>query len=373
MIKVAIISGDSSPTGVPSHVFSLATGLDPKKFEVLVLCPPGFLCKKCAQKQVRCKEIPMGGIFDRRAEGLIREELEKFRPDIVHFHGMRAGWLGRLAARKMQNVKKIYSEHLWTKDFHLSNPAYEKIQLEALKFLDRWTDKTLAVSKPVADFLLSRGFNKNKIIVIPNGIKQDFLDAKPIEKPKEMPIVLGSVGSLNDVKNYRNIILAVAKIKAQRPELNVHYQIIGEGPEEKRLKNLAKNKKIEEIVHFIGRTDSVVERLRHFSIFINASKSESFGLAVGEAMAVGLPVVVSKIPALESLVGSKAGILINPKDSDSIVKAVLKLIDDPKLRSQMGREGKKRITTEFSEQKMIQRISELYLQILGSGARSQTR
>lgn len=364
MIKIAIISGDSSPTGVPSHVLSLASNLDKKLFKVLVLCPPGFLCKKCVEKKVDRLEVPMGGIFDRKAEGQIREQLAKFKPDIVHFHGVRAGWLGRLATRKMNGVKKIYSEHLWTKDFHLSNPAYEKIQLEALKFLDRWTDKTIAVSKPVADFLIERGFEKKKIIVIPNGIKEEFIKTSPIEKPDEMPFVLGSVGSLNSVKNYRNIILAIAKVKKLDSKINIHYQIVGEGPEEKRLKSLAKKKKIEEIVHFVGRAESVAERLRHFTVFINASKSESFGLAVGEAMAVGLPVIVSKIPALESLVGNQTGIFINPKDPDDIANAILKLTGDKSMRLKMGKAGKKRIAQEFSEAKMIGRISDLYLKIV---------
>lgn len=364
MIKVAIISGDSSPTGVPSHVLSLARNLDKRKFEVLVIAPPGFLCKKCRETDVNCHEIEMGGIFDRKAESKIREKLEKFKPQIVHFHGMRAGWLGRLAARKL-NAKKIYSEHQWVKELRLSNPAYEKIQLQALKFLDRWTDKTVAVSKPVYDFLTKLGFDRKKIVIIPNGISQDFFNTKPIKKPGELPAIIGTVASLNEVKNHRNAILAISKIRKLRPELNFKYQIVGEGPNENKLKKLTHTKGLDDVVHFSRRVESVAERMRHFTIYLHASKSETFGLAAGEAMASGLPVVVSRIPALEYVVSKDSGLFVNPRDPSDIASALIKLLDDKVLREKIGKAGKKRIAENFSEQKMIQRISKLYMEVAG--------
>lgn len=359
MIKVAIISGDSSLTGVPSHVLSLSRNLDKKTFEVLVICPPGPLYKNCKKFGVPCVQIPMRSIFDITAEHAIRTQLVKFKPQIAHFHGMRAGWLGRLAARKVAGLVKIYSEHQWVNELHLRNPAYEQVQLNVLKFLDRWTDKTIAVSKPVADFLIKRSFDKNKIVVIPNGVGEEFLNIKPLPKPEGLPLVIGSIASLNEVKNYRNILLAIAKVKKRLPSVNFHYQIIGEGPQEKALKNLVKAKKIDSIIHFLGRVESIPERLQHITIFINASKSETFGLAVAEAMAAGLPVIVSKIPALEYVVG-KTGIFINPRDCDQIADAIEKLIKDQNLRQKLGKAGKLRVTSEFTQDKMIQRISALY-------------
>jgi len=363
MIKVAIISGDSSPTGVPSHILSVTRNLDKHKFKVLVIAPPGFLCKKCLEANISCHEVEMGGIFDRNAENKIRKELEKFKPQIIHFHGMRAGWLGRLAARKM-DAKKIYSEHQWVKELHLSNPAYEKIQLQALKFLDRWTDKTIAVSKPVYDFLLKLGFNKKKLVVIPNGIGEAFFHSEPIQKPDGLPVIIGTVASLNEVKNHRNAILAMTKIRKLRPELDFKYQIIGEGPNETKLKRLVASKGLDDVVHFLRRVESVPERMRHFTIYLHVSKSETFGLAAGEAMASRLPVIASRIPALEYVMTKETGLFVNPRDPDDIARAIIKLIDNRRLREQMGRAGRKRIADNFSEQKMIQRISDLYSEVI---------
>ncbi|OQA53445.1 MAG: Alpha-monoglucosyldiacylglycerol synthase [candidate division WS2 bacterium ADurb.Bin280] len=368
MIKIALISGDSSTTGVPSHVATLAKGLDKKKFEVLVICPPGPLVATLKKLKIPCKEIKMRGVFDRTGNHEIRRELINFSPDIAHFHGMRAGWLGRLAARKLKKVRKIYSEHQWVEELNLSNPAYQEIQLQALKFLDRWTDKTIAVSKPVSDFLSRRGFDKKKIIIVPNGIDDEFFKTKPIEKPDCLPQIIGTVASLNEVKNYRNIILAMAKIKQTNNDLNFKYQIIGEGPQRKNLENLVERKKLGETVHFLGRVPSTAERMRHFGVYLNASKSETFGLAVVEAMAMGLPVVVSKIPALEYVVAD-AGLYLNPKDTDDIGRKIVEILINKDLREKLSAKGKQRARGEFSSEKMVKRISEIYIELIKKSAR----
>lgn len=363
MIKVAIISGDSSTTGVPSHVATLAKGLDKHKFDILVICPPGPLVSILKKNNIAYKEIKVRGVFDRVGDHDIRRELIKFKPDIAHFHGMRAGWLGRLAARRLKNVKKIYSEHQWVDELNLPNPAYQEIQLQALKFLDRWTDKTIAVSKPVYNFLCKRGFKKEKIVIVPNGVEDEFFSIKPIVKPKELPAIIGTIASLNEVKNYRNILLAIAKIRKNHGDLNFHYQIIGEGPQRKTLENLAKTKKISNIVHFLGRVESTAERLRHFTIYLNASKSETFGLSVVEAMAMGVPIIASKIPALEYVV-SDAGLYIDPRKSDDIAEKTIGLLTDEKLRNKLATAGKKRARKEFSKEKMVERISKIYLELV---------
>jgi len=365
-MKIALISGDSSLSGAPSHVLQLARALKSRGIEVLVITPPGALCKFCAVEKIPCTEVPMQGPFDRKADHKIREILAKFNPDIAHFHGVRGGWLGRLAARKLPKVKKIYTEHLWTKDYHLNNPAYEQFQLNGLKFMERWTDMTIAVSNAVKDFLTSRGYDPKKIVVIPNGIGNEFINVNALKKPKGTPYLVGSVGSLNRTKNYRNAILAIAKIKKDSPELNIFYQIIGEGPEEKRLKKMVERRKLTEIIHFISRAENIGERLSHFTIFLNVSLSESFGLAVGEAMAVGLPVVVSNVEGLKTLVTKDTGIFVDPRKPEGIAKGIMQLINDRPLRLKMGAAAKKRIIDNFSEDKMIKKTVGVYNKVLKS-------
>ena len=363
MKKIALISGDASVAGAPTHVLQVAIALKKNGFDVLVVCPHGPLLKICKENKIKAEEAPMGGPFDRRALRKINQIITNYNPDIAHFHGIRAGWLGLIATRNHKKIKKIYTEHLWTKYYHLPNPAYEQFQLRGLKFVDRYTVADIAVSQAVKDFLVSRGFEKEKITVIPNGINSDFLKLNPIKKPQGTPLIIGSVGSLNRVKNYENMIKAFGFILKKCPDLNIHYQIIGDGPLKDKLDSLIKKLDLEKKVHILGRVENVGERLQHFSIFVNASLSESFGLAVGEAMAVGLPIVASNIDSLKDL-AQNAGLYINPRNPYDISEKIVELLKDESKREKMGEIGKERIKNHFSEESMIKKTLALYKKVL---------
>ena len=199
--------------------------------------------------------------------------------------------------------------------------------------------------------------------MINNGVDDRFLKINRIKKPAEAPIILGSIGSLNDLKNYRIILKAFYLAKKEKPNLNIHYQIVGEGPLRKNLENMATQLKISEFVHFAGRVSDVAERLEHFSIFINCSKSESFGLSLGEAMAVGLPVIGSNIPALKDLIAD-CGVLVNQHYADDVKDAILELAEDLPLREKLSSKAKDRIANHFSEKAMISKTRTLYDNLL---------
>lgn len=366
MKKIIFVLGDATITGAPMHVLQLTRALIKKDYEVLVICPHGPIEKEFAKLKIAVKEVSMKSPYDRSSSAQIRDIITEFDPQIVHFHGVRAGWLGLIAARNIKNVKKVYTEHLWTSNYHLANPAYEQVQKRGLKFLSRYADKIIAVSSAVKDFLVSNGYEKEKIVIIPNGIQDEYLKINPIKKPASAPIILGSVGSLNDQKNFRMLIKSFFLIKQERPNLDIYLQIIGEGPLKKNLEGMIEHYRIiQGLVSFPGRVANLAERYQHFTIFINCSLSESFGLAVGEAMAVGLPVIASKIPALEELIDD-AGILVDPRDKDEIKDAILKLIDNKELRKELAEKAKKRIADNFSEDVMIKKTLSVYESLIKS-------
>lgn len=364
MTKIVYITGDSSLTGAPLHILQLAKNLKPKGYDILIITSPGKLVELCKKEKLSVVEIPMRGPLDWGAVRSIEKKLRQFKPDIVHTHGIRAGWLGRLASRTLK-CKKVYTEHLWTSTFHLKNLAYEQFQLRGLRFMDRYTDTTIAVSQTVYDFLVKkRGFDKKKIHIIPNGINSRFIKAQVIQKPKEVPFLIGSVGSLNTVKNHQTAIRAVAKVIRENPRFDVHYQIVGDGPLRKALERLIKQEGMEKRIHLTGRVDDVLDRLQHFNIFVSLSLSESFGMAVAEAMAIGLPVIVSDISALKNLVGD-AGTTVPPRNQEKITEKIVGLIKSEKMRKGLGQKAKERIRENFSEEAMIDKTIELYKNTLG--------
>ncbi len=363
MKRIALVTGDSTLTGVPFHVLQLAKGLKAKGFDILIIAPTGKLIGLLKKEGLNVAEVPMHGPLDWNAIRQIEKQLHNFNPHIVHTHGMRAGWLGRLASRNIK-CKKIYTEHLWTPTFHLKNRTYEKFQLRGLKFMDRYTDVTIAVSQSVKDFLVNQlKFDSTKIHVIPNGINPRFLKAKLLHKPKDVPVMIGTVGSLNNSKNHQSSIKAVAKVIKTNPKLRINFQIIGEGPARTELEKLIESLGVKERIQVSTKVDDILDRFQHYNIYLNTSLSETFGLAVGEAMALGLPVIASNIPALKYLVGD-AGILVSPKDIDAIAENITKLAKDEKMRKELGIKARKRIKDNFSEKVMVDKTAKLYNELV---------
>lgn len=205
---------------------------------------------------------------------------------------------------------------------------------------------------------------KNKIAVIYNGIDLQCDYYNFTIKPKnEIPIIV-SVGRLVELKNYERAILALSKMSEQKFE----YWIVGSGFLEQHLKNLVKTLNLSTKVKFLGYQNNVPEILRQADIFLQTSLWEGFGLAVVEAMATGLPVIVSNVSGLKEVVSNsdfETGFLIDPLSEDDITNKISKLLNNPSLRIDMGKNARIQ-STKFD----IHRTAEEYINLYYSASQS---
>jgi len=141
----------------------------------------------------------------------------------------------------------------------------------------------------------------------------------------------------------------------------VKLTVVGNGPEEKRLKKLANELGILNHVEFKGfiSGEQLSSNYNNADIFIFPSLVEGFGMALAEATACGLPVITSNISAIPEVVGD-AGILVEPRSSEAIANAILKLIKDEDLRVELGKKARKRIKENFTWGKVTERIAGVY-------------
>ncbi|POB13198.1 glycosyltransferase [Halobacteriovorax sp. DA5] len=159
------------------------------------------------------------------------------------------------------------------------------------KYLYRSFDKVLCVSSTVQIYLISRYSLKNTIVVI-NGVEKRF---EKISKPKDS-IKFLSLSRLHKVKQIDKVISYFGRINNSTSVLN----IVGTGPEEKKLKDLVTNSNLKSIV-FHGFSNNVDEHYSKNSVFIALSLHEGFGLSVLEAMSFGMPIIMSNIEIFKSL------------------------------------------------------------------------
>lgn len=365
-MKIIHVIGDASTSGGPSHVLALSQGQRKLGHEIEVISPHGTLAKYLQSEGFVWHRVEMSSPFDRKAVHLIRLIIQNSKPDVVHCHGLRGGWLGRLATRKIPGQKTIYSEHLWTKEYHLPSRIWEQFQLRGLRYLDHYTARTIAVSNAVKRFLVFEKISKpENITVVYNGIDWGKWDQLLYERPNGLPTIFGSVGSLHERKNYLGLLDAIALLKKKYPKApTFQCQIIGEGPQRKELREKIENLGLTGEVMLRGRVDDVQPVLRHFGFYVQPSKDEAFGVALVEAMALGLPPIVTNVGGMVEVVEhEKSGLIVGRKTSD-IADGIYKLLSNKKLRLEMGKEAKKRVKVKFTMDRMAEETIKVYREVL---------
>ena len=179
-----------------------------------------------------------------------------------------------------------------------------------------------------------------RVVTIANGIDLAAYRTVVRHDGEHDPPIIISAGRLTEQKNYETAIAAIGKIR-ERP---LTYWILGQGEREPALRALVGALHLEGRVIFCGFRADIAEALCRADIFLMPSHWEGLSLALIEAMAVGLPIVVSDVPGLREVVTpeSQAGFLIDPNDAEAIAEHVQLLLDDPALRRRMGRNARQR-------------------------------
>ena len=396
-IKVLEVIGDSTLSGAPRHLLSLVKGLNKKRFDITCVCPPGPLAGELEEiNGVDVEIIKMHSKWDfgvvRKIRKIISHLSSQSSSLIVHCHGMRGGYLGRLACivPKDKAPKVIYTEHLWTFEYKLKNPFSNFFQLCGLWFLDLFTNKTIAVSKAVAVFLTAKNITRpSKIEIIYNGVKAQEKRKKKKEKisVKDSEFTLGFVGSLNKQKGIEYLLRALPEVSskltfAQRASAakaesqNLKLIIVGEGEEKENLINLSKKLKIDKQIKFLGMIDDLSSIYPTLDIYVQPSVAESFGISALEALSFGVPVVASAVGGLPELLNgvsdksdfkpyqlTKCGVLVLPQNAIALSLALAKILKNDKLRKKMSAEAIKK-ANQFSLDKMIDETENLYESIL---------
>ncbi len=219
------------------------------------------------------------------------------------------------------------------------------------------------------------GLQFQKAIIIPNSIdineyentklQKYFRDKFGISHDKKIILFLGR---LNWIKGLDTLILALAEVMKKEPNA----VLILAGPDDGNYKKEIELKivncklKISKDVIFTGMLlgEDKVAAFRESDVFVLPSYSENFGVAVVEAMATGLPVVITKgVGISKELKQSGAGLVIE-KDFKQIAEAILKILNNSDLAQKMGAAGKKLIEAKFSAQKVAKKFIKEYNQIL---------
>jgi glycosyltransferase involved in cell wall biosynthesis len=228
-------------------------------------------------------------------------------------------------------------------------------------FLHRLTQDTLtfAVGKEIFDSY--RGDGKPVRQVAVSLVSHRDIGRMPKKKGTRLgdPIQLLSIGRLSPEKGIGDLIEAVNELTTIG-KVNVLLNIVGAGSEEIRLKLKVRNLELDQSVQFLGyvtHSQRLFDLYRTSDIFVLSSLTEGFPQTLFEAMACGIPIVATKVGGVPSLIEDEHnGLLVSPGSPTEICSAVLRLVDDSKLRSCLVRNGfatAKQHTMEGERDRMI--------------------
>ncbi len=301
-----------------------------------------------------------------KAYGQLKELVQREKYDYIHCNTPIGGVLGRLVGKKCKVEKVIYQVH----GFHFYKGAPKLnwlLYYPVEKWLARYTDTLVTINQE--DF----EFAKNKLKLRKNGqvyyVPGVGIDASQYglagacreNKREELNIpkdafVLISVGELNENKNNGVIISAMEQLNRR----DVHYVLCGVGELEDELRKQASAAGMTENVHFLGYRNDVKELYDAADCFVMPSLREGLSRSIMEAMASGLPCVVSKIRGnVDMVVEEEGGFLCAPTDEKAFAKAFGRLLEDDALRDNMKSFNQKRIK-EFDSSVVTVEMKKVY-------------
>lgn len=291
--------------------------------------------------------------------------IKRDRIDVLHCHGYGATTFGRIAGL-LTGTPALVHEHMVDSNI----PQYQKA---VDKLLARYTARGIAISKAVSDFMTGpRGLKRDSMEVVYNSIPDEFFREITDEEkdtviaryniPKTVPIV-GIVGRLDPIKGHDDFLSAAVIISGEFPD--AHFVIVGDGELRDALQQQAKSTGMDKQIQFVGHCDDVLPIVSLFDVFVSTSLSEGLGMAHIEAMAQGKPVVATAVGGVPEIIEDKqSGLLVPPRRPDKLARAVIKVLKDKSLQTNLGDNALRRIKDNFTIQRSIDNLSRIYHEVL---------
>jgi glycosyltransferase involved in cell wall biosynthesis len=213
--------------------------------------------------------------------------------------------------------------------------------------------------------VVADGVPPSHVVTIHEGIDLAHVAAAPAADlhaelwlPHHAPIV-GNVAALVPHKGQRHLIEAAAIVVQQVPD--ARFVIAGEGELRAQLERQIKDRRLEKHVFLLGFRPDVLSVHKAFDIFVMSSITEGLGTSLLDAMACGKPIVATTAGGMPEVVADgETGILVPPRDDETLAAAIVKLLTHERLRDSMGAAGGRRVRERFSSERMVQDTLTLY-------------
>ncbi|HOP08134.1 MAG TPA: glycosyltransferase [candidate division Zixibacteria bacterium] len=323
---------------------------------------PAFL-DELAGAGIKVAHLPTSSSYDISAFGLLRRFVDENNFDIVCTHDYRTRFITRFA-RLRPGVRWLAVSRGGTSE-NLKVSFFNAIDRKLI----RAADKIVAVSHDLKEQMLRSGIPENKIVVIQNAIDAEFhASQQPVDLRKRFnlsddSIIAVAAGRFSSEKGQRYLIEEAVTACHTVPHL--HLILFGNGPDLQEMKDLSLQLGIAGRITFPGFEKNFTPCLKGADILVNPSRSEGLPNIVMEAMAVGLPVIATAVGDVPKLIlPDQTGILIEYGQPEVLSRALIKLAEDKRLRTDLAKAAGKYIRERFSVERQTAEWTALYREML---------
>jgi glycosyltransferase involved in cell wall biosynthesis len=305
----------------------------------------------------------------------LKRVIRDFRPDVVHTHSAKAGFLGRLAAWSVGVPAVVHTVH--GAPFHAHQNAAARALYRCCEwYAARRCHALISVADAMTDLMVSAGVApREKFTTIYSGMDvepllhaddhRDTMRFKLGYEPQH--IVIGKIARLFHLKGHEDVIRAAADVV--KHDANVRFLLIGDGILRDKLQRQIDVAGLTQHFQFAGLVPptEIPAYIGAMDILVHASLREGLPRALPQALIAGKPVVAYDIDgAREVAITGQTGFLVPPR-WEALVQPLIELAAFPAVRELSGRTGRERFSEQFRHEFMTRRIRELYQRVLNRG------
>ncbi len=304
----------------------------------------------------------------------LRRVIASFKPDVVHTHSAKGGFLGRTAAWRGNVPAVVHTVH--GAPFH----PYQNILARQLFIrLERWAARRchhlISVADAMTDLMVeARVAPREQFTTIYSGMDvEPFLHAEQWRSAAraelgftDSDIVFGKIARLFHLKGHCYLIEAAQQVIARNP--NCRFLLVGDGILRAQFETEIRRLGLERYFRFTGLVppERIPFYMSAMDSLVHTSLREGLARTLPQALIAGKPVISYDVDgAREVVLTDETGFLLAPKSVEPLVDAILKLAADKELRVKLGQGGQNRFTDQFRHQHMTSRIRSLYCKLLG--------
>lgn len=355
--------------GQEIRILEEAKGLAGRGHRLIIACQSeSGLSIKAKESGLQVITLPISKISYLSAVLKLRSIIDDYGVDILNTHSSRDSWLGSIAGRLSKKRPVILrTRHLSTT---ISKGLLSRFLYEILPHRVITTGESIR-----NQMIIDNRFDGKKIISIPTGVNIDLFDPERIDGTlrsewgvsADVPAI-GMVAVIRSWKGHEYFIDAAGMVLKEFP--GARFFIVGDGPRKEIVSDYIKEKGLHDSIIMTGQMDDMPQVMASLDVLVLSSyANEGLPQVIIQAMAMEKPVITTNVGSVsEVIINGETGYLVPPKNPSALADKIMSILKDDTVRVAMGKTGRRLVASRFSLEGMLDRIEDLYKEILSTGS-----